>query len=35
VPGGDLGALRLTLVAVAISMVALFVSEALARRAAT
>jgi molybdate transport system permease protein len=34
VPGGDLGALRLTLVAVAISMVALFVSEALAHRAA-
>jgi molybdate transport system permease protein len=34
VPGGDLGALRLTLVAVAISLVALFVSEAIARRAA-
>ena len=34
VPGGDPGALRLTLVAVAISLVALFVSEALARRAA-
>jgi molybdate transport system permease protein len=34
VPGGDLGALRLTLVAVVISMVALFVSEALSRRAA-
>jgi molybdate transport system permease protein len=34
VPGGDLGALRLTLVAVAISVVALFVSEALAHRAA-
>jgi len=34
VPGGDLPALRLTLVAVAISMVALFASEAMARRAA-
>ncbi|HVC51144.1 MAG TPA: molybdate ABC transporter permease subunit [Stellaceae bacterium] len=33
-PGGDLPALRLTLVAVAISMVALFASEAMARRAA-
>ncbi|HEX3882716.1 MAG TPA: molybdate ABC transporter permease subunit [Stellaceae bacterium] len=34
VPGGDLGALRLTLVAVAISVIALFASEAVARRAA-
>ena len=32
VPGGDAGAMRLTLIAVAISMVALLVSEALARR---
>jgi molybdate transport system permease protein len=33
VPGGDTGALRLTLVAVAISVVALFASEAVAQRA--
>ena len=33
VPGGDTGALRLTLVAVAISVVALFASEAAAQRA--
>ena len=33
VPGGDAGALRLTLVSVAISLAALLVSEALARRA--
>ena len=33
VPGGDLGALRLTLVAVAISMAALGLSEAIAQRA--
>jgi molybdate transport system permease protein len=33
VPGGDLGALRLTLVSVAIAMAALFASEALAERA--
>ena len=32
VPGGDAGALRLTLISIAISMVALIVSEALARR---
>ncbi len=32
VPGGDLGALRLTLVSIAIAMVALIASEALARR---
>ena len=34
VPGGDLGALRLTLVSVAISMIALFASEGLLERAA-
>jgi molybdate transport system permease protein len=34
VPGGDLGALRLTIVAVVISTAALFISEAVARRAA-
>ena len=34
VPGGDLGALRLTLVAVAISMAALFASEGMIERAA-
>ena len=34
VPGGDFGALRLALVAVAISMAALFASEGLAERAA-
>ena len=34
VPGGDAGALRLTLVSVAISMVALLASELMARRAA-
>jgi molybdate transport system permease protein len=34
VPGGDLAALRLTLVAVAIAMAALFGAEAVARRAA-
>lgn len=34
VPGGDLVALRLTLVSVAISMAALFASETMARRAA-
>jgi molybdate transport system permease protein len=34
VPGGDTGALRLTLVSVAISILALLVSEILARRAA-
>ena len=34
VPGGDAGALRLTLVSIAISMAALFASELLARRAA-
>ena len=33
VPGGDLGALRLTLVSVAISVAALFASEAIAQRA--
>jgi molybdate transport system permease protein len=33
VPGGDEGALRLTLVSVAISMLALFASEVLARSA--
>ena len=33
VPGGDAGAMRLTLVALAISLVALLVSEAVARRA--
>jgi len=33
VPGGELGALRLTLVSVAISVAALFASEAIARRA--
>ncbi len=33
VPGGELGALRLTLVAVAISVAALFASEAVAQRA--
>jgi molybdate transport system permease protein len=33
VPGGDLGALRLTLVSVAISVAALFASEAVAQRA--
>ena len=32
VPGGDAGALRLTFISIAISMVALIVSEALARR---
>src|SRR5690606_39891670 len=32
VPGGDTGAMRLTLVAIAISMVALIASEALAQR---
>ena len=32
VPGGDLGALRLTLVSIAIAMVALVASEILARR---
>jgi molybdate transport system permease protein len=32
VPGGDAGALRLTLISIAVSMVALIVSEALARR---
>ena len=32
VPGGDAGAMRLTLVSIAISMVALVASEALARR---
>jgi molybdate transport system permease protein len=32
VPGGDVGALRLTLVAVAISLVALLASELLARQ---
>jgi len=34
VPGGDLGALRLTLVSVAISMIALFASEGLLERVA-
>ena len=34
VPGGDLGALRLTLVAAAISMAALFASEGVIERAA-
>ena len=34
VPGGDLAALRLTLVSIAISMAALFASEALIERAA-
>jgi molybdate transport system permease protein len=34
VPGGDLAALRLTLVSIAISMLALFASEALIERAA-
>lgn len=34
VPGGDRGALRLTLISVAISMAALLVSESLSRRAA-
>jgi molybdate transport system permease protein len=33
VPGGDLAALRLTLVSIAISMLALFASEALIERA--
>ena len=33
VPGGDAGALRLTLISVAISMAALMTSEALAQRA--
>jgi molybdate transport system permease protein len=33
VPGGDAGALRLTLVSVAVSMLALFASELMARRA--
>jgi molybdate transport system permease protein len=33
VPGGDAGALRLTLVSIAISVVALFASEAIAQRA--
>jgi molybdate transport system permease protein len=32
VPGGDLGALRLTLVSIVIAMIALVVSEVLARR---
>ena len=34
VPGGDAGAIRLTLISVALSLAALLVSEALARRAA-
>ena len=34
VPGGDAGALRLTLISIAISMCALMASEVLARRAA-
>jgi len=33
VPGGDLGAFRLTVISVCIAMMALFVSELLARRA--
>ena len=32
VPGGDAGALRLTLISIAVSMIALLVSEALAWR---
>jgi len=33
VPGGEIGALRLTLVSIAISVAALFASEAIAQRA--
>jgi molybdate transport system permease protein len=32
VPGGDWGAIRLTLISIAVSMIALIASEALARR---